>query len=143
MTFTPTPARRALQSRWTRARLAACLSMLAGALVAAPASAAEIFEQGDGYTVIGYDAGLGGPEPMAMVVMRLDHRVFSYSGKQGVMATFIDVLSTVETTWEVKSAGGFDTPIELIIEQGNCSTRFKALHKAGRTVVDGGTRTCR
>lgn len=113
-------------------------------VLAAAAPAAQIFEQGPNYTVIGYDAGfdLNSNFVAGMVVLRVEYPVI-VSGQVKVLTTLVDVQLAPGFTYVVKKAGGYDAPVEVNLQSANCSARFKALYKPGSTVVDGGALNCR
>lgn len=113
------------------------------AMLTSAALAAQIFEEGPNYHVIGYEAGGDSTGFLAgIVVLRVEYPVV-VSGQVKVLTTISDVLLAPGYSYVVKKAGGYDAAIEVDLFNANCSARFKAVYKPGKTVVDGGALSCR
>jgi len=93
----------------------------------APARSDDILEEGPGYFVAAVHPNAGGA-----VILRVDH------GPYHDLTTLIDVWPPPGLAFAVTRDGGIDKPVQVQYECAQFGSKFSALYKPGKTVVDYG-----
>ena len=104
-----------------------CLLVAGGVAATSAARADEILEEGDGYYVTRLDPNAGGA-----VYLRVDYTTAA------VRTTVLRVEAAPGWTYRVTAAGGVNSAVEVRFESPQYQSKFKALIKPGKTVVDYG-----
>ncbi len=106
------------------------------------AHAAILHEVGDSYHVIEYEAGGGEAGSVTLRVEVLSSA--SVSSKGEVRTTIVSVNPAPGWSYKVKKSGGVNAAVEVTFANSvGCSTTFKAKYVPGKTVIDGGSVSCR
>src|SRR4051812_11521244 len=97
------------------------------ALAPRPARADEILEEGPGYFVIAMYPNAGGT-----VILNVEF------GTSATRTTIVDVVAAPGWVYQIDKAGGINSPVEIRYESDLYRSKFSALYKPGKTVIDYG-----
>jgi len=97
------------------------------ALAPVPARADDILEEGPGYFVITMYPNAGGA-----VILNVEF------GTSAIRTTIVDVLPAPGWAFQIDKAGGINSSVDIRYESAFYKSKFSALYKPGKTVIDYG-----